>query len=105
MCFLLSQIKNSKVSDQDLPSWTLSAMKCLANWIPPDKRQAACYSANIPSYPGFENDVFEVVKDYFVSLVNRSGPLTTHQLFDVFVSAFIKAEALGSCFKPGLWSH
>ena len=62
--------------------------------MPPDKRQAAC-SANIPSYPGFENDVFEVVKDYFVSLLHKKGPLTTYKLFDIFVSAFIKAEAVG----------
>ena len=62
----------------DLPSWTLSAMKCLANWVPPEKRQRAC-SSSIPSYPGFENDVFEVVKDYFVTLLHRNGPLTTYR--------------------------
>ena len=82
-------------AQDDLPSWTLSAMKCLANWIPPEKRQRACYPSSIPSYPGFENDVFEVVKDYFLTLLHRNGPLITYSLFDIFVSAFIKAEAVG----------
>ena len=85
------QIKTCK-DREDLPSWTLSAMKCLANWSPDKRRQI---DANIPSYPGFENDVFEVVKDYFETLLHKNGPLTTYKLFDIFVSAFIKAEAVG----------
>ena len=85
---------------QDLPHWTLSAMKCLANWPKQikidDGRGDAAVDANFPTYPGFEQDVYEVVKDYFVGQMNRQGPLTTYKLFDIFVSAFIKAEAIGA---------
>ena len=86
---------------QDLPHWTLSAMKCLANWPKQIKSSPVgneTDEANFPSYPGFEQDVFEVVKDYFVGQMNRQGPLTTYKLFDIFVSAYIKAEAIGA--KP-----
>ena len=78
------QLYGTKRSD-DLPKWTLSAMKCLANWPKPFQ---AFQETN---YNGFEIDVFNVVKEYFTSLTN---PLTTFELFDVFVSAFVRAEAM-----------
>ena len=73
----------------DLPRWTLSAMKCLANW--PKSFQGS--DGSMPYYQGFEVDVFNVVKDYFTSL---TSPLITFELFDIFVSAFIKAEAVSA---------
>jgi hypothetical protein len=86
------------LNQQDLPQWTLSAMKCLANW--PKQIKASSEGkeegSTFPSYPGFEQDVFEVVKDYFVGQMNKYGPLTTYKLFDIFVSAYIKAEAIGA---------
>ena len=73
----------------DLPRWTLSAMKCLANWPRPFQGT----HGSMPYYQGFEVDVFNVVKDYFTSL---TCPLITFDLFDIFVSAFIKAEAVSA---------
>ena len=76
----------------DLPKWTLSAMKCLANW--PKPFQALMNPEGLmPNYNGFEIDVFNVVKEYFTSL---AFPLTTFELFDIFVSAFIRAEAVSA---------
>ena len=77
---------------QDLPHWTLSAMKCLANW-PRPFRALTGNDGSMPDYEGFELDVFAVVKEYFLSL---DEPLTTFDLFDVFVSAYIKAEAVSA---------
>ena len=94
------------LQQHDLPQWTLSAMKCLANW-PKQIKSHECNEADgatFPSYPGFEQDVFEVVKDYFVGQMNKQGPLVTYKLFDIFVSAYIKAEAIGArshSFKAG----
>ena len=76
----------------DLPKWTLSAMKCLANWPKPFQALMGP-DGMMPNYNGFEIDVFNVVKEYFTSL---SSPLTTFELYDVFVSAFIRAEAVSA---------
>jgi hypothetical protein len=76
----------------DLPHWVLSAMKCLANW-PKQMRTANGKESGLPTYAGFENDVFNVVKDYFLGL---PGPLTTYPLYEFFIDAFIKAEAISS---------
>ena len=56
-------------------------MKCLANW------PLSSENSHFPNYRGFEMDVFSVIKDYFVGL---RIPLCTYELFDIFVSAFIK---------------
>ena len=77
---------------EDLPHWVLSAMKCLANW-PKQLRAQNGKDSCLPSYPGFENDVFNVVKDYFLGLAE---PLTTTALFHFFLDAWVKAEALGA---------
>ena len=95
---LSSKIPSEKNNQQqDLPQWTLSAMKCLANWPKQIKLSGNdTEGSSFPTYQGFEQDVFEVVKDYFISQMNRNGPLTTYKLFDIFVSAYIKAEAIGA---------
>jgi hypothetical protein len=95
---LSSKIPSEKNNQQqDLPQWTLSAMKCLANWPKQIKLSGNdAEGSSFPTYQGFEQDVFEVVKDYFLSQMNRNGPLTTYKLFDIFVSAYIKAEAIGA---------
>jgi hypothetical protein len=85
----LLQVDDKQV---DLPHWVLSAMKCLANW-PKQLRTANGKESGLPNYAGFENDVFNVVKDYFLGL---PGPLTTYPLYEFLVDAFIKAEAF-SC--------
>ena len=85
-------VKLPNKSANDLPKWTLSAMKCLANWPKPFQASNDPDGA-MPSYEGFEIDVFNVVKEYFTSLPT---PLTTFELFDMFVSTFIKAEAVSS---------
>ncbi len=80
----------------DLPHWVLSAMKCLANW-PKQLRTANGKESGLPNYAGFENDVFNVVKDYFLGL---PGPLTTYPLYEFLVDAFVKAEALCAVGRP-----
>ena len=42
---------------------------------------------NLPSYPGFEKDVFRVVKDYFCGL---STPLMTYEMYEVITNIFGK---------------
>ena len=78
-------------------------MKCLANW--PLKSLNGDDSA-FPSYHGFEMDVFSVVKDYFLGL---RVPLVTYELYDIFVSAYIKVENMfhqfrlySKCSKTGI---
>ena len=77
---------------EDLPHWVLSAMKCLANW-PRQLRTVNGRESCLPSYPGFEQDVFNVVKDYFLDL---KEPLTSFGLYDHFLDAWIKAEAVAA---------
>ena len=80
----------SRQSDQDLPHWVLSAMKCLANW-PRPMRMINGEDSSLPNYPGFIRDVFDVVKDYFLGL---GAPLIPFDLFDMFESAYVKAESV-----------
>jgi len=42
------------------------------------------------NYPGFENDVFKLIVDFYKSY--KGVPLLTKELYDVFITAFIKAE-------------
>ena len=42
---------------------------------------------NLPNYPGFEKDVFRVVKEYFCGL---KQPLMTYEMYDVITSVFGK---------------
>ncbi|XP_052775128.1 DEP domain-containing protein 1A-like isoform X5 [Mya arenaria] len=68
-----------------LPHWALSAMKCLAYW--PDKTDD-----NLPNYPGFEKDVYRVVKDYFCGL---REPLMTFNMYEVITNVF--GETMDDC--------
>ncbi|XP_022243502.1 DEP domain-containing protein 1A-like isoform X2 [Limulus polyphemus] len=90
----------------DLPYWVMSAMKCLANWP-----HASGSSSCLPNYPGFELDVFRVVRDYFNNL---GVPLIPFTLYDIFVVIFKESEFLheqkqesaivplgGGNFQPG----
>ncbi|VDI58246.1 Hypothetical predicted protein [Mytilus galloprovincialis] len=72
------------INKNQLPHWALSAMKCLAHW--PEK-----VDDNLPSYPGFEKDVFRVVRDYFCGL---SEPLLTYEMYEVILNVFVTAEGL-----------
>jgi hypothetical protein len=40
---------------------------------------------DLPSYPGFERDVFRVVKDYFYGL---DEPLMTYEMYEVILKVF-----------------
>ncbi|XP_062582034.1 DEP domain-containing protein 1B-like [Saccostrea cucullata] len=73
-------VTNIPQKDQ-LPHWALSAMKCLAHW--PQKVD------DLPSYPGFERDVFRVVKEYFCGL---DEPLMTFEMYEVVLNVFIVAD-------------
>ena len=42
---------------------------------------------NLPSYSGFEKDVFRVVKDYFCGLTE---PLMTFEMYEVILNVFGK---------------
>lgn len=42
---------------------------------------------NLPNYPGFEKDVFRVVKDYFCELPK---PLMTYNMYEVITNVFGK---------------
>ncbi|XP_067122366.1 DEP domain-containing protein 1A-like isoform X1 [Centruroides vittatus] len=64
----------------DLPHWVMSAMKCLTNW-PNANGSSSC----LPNYPGFEMDVFKVVKDYFT---NMGIPLIPFNLYKLFMYIF-----------------
>eukprot|EP00095_Tigriopus_kingsejongensis_P004452 maker-scaffold168_size293125-snap-gene-0.25 protein:Tk04452 transcript:maker-scaffold168_size293125-snap-gene-0.25-mRNA-1 annotation:"dep domain-containing protein 1a-like" len=92
------------LAELDLPHWVLSAMKCLANWPRPLKMLNG-QESTLPNYPGFIADVFVVVKDYFHGL---GSPLISPDLFDIFMSAFVKAEAIGAKVKrpvPAAYSY
>ncbi|XP_054162437.1 DEP domain-containing protein 1A-like [Oppia nitens] len=67
---------------EDLPHWVMSAMKCLANW-PKASGSDSC----LPKYPGFENDVFAVVRDYFI---NIGIPLIPNQLYPLIIHIYDK---------------
>ncbi|KAK6179734.1 hypothetical protein SNE40_012028 [Patella caerulea] len=75
-------VSNVQPKDQ-LPPWAMSAMKCLARW--PEKVEE-----NLPNYPGFEKDVFGVVKDYFTNL---EEPLMTYDMYEVITNVFVCAES------------
>lgn len=45
------------------------------------------FDDKLPSYPGFEKDVFRVVKDYFYA---QQEPLLTYDLFEVITNVFSK---------------
>ncbi|CAG2162925.1 unnamed protein product [Oppiella nova] len=70
---------------EDLPHWVVSAMKCLANW-PKASGSDSC----LPKYPGFENDVFAVVRDYFI---NIGIPLIPNQLYALITHIYDKHTA------------
>jgi hypothetical protein len=63
-------------------------MKCLANW-PRQLRTVNGEESCLPNYPGFESDVFNVVKDYFLGL---QYPLTTCTLYEFLLESYQKAE-------------
>ncbi|KAK3579133.1 hypothetical protein CHS0354_022153 [Potamilus streckersoni] len=63
---------------EQLPHWAFSAMKCLAYW--PEK-----VDQSLPSYSGFEKDVFHVVRDYFCGLPE---PLMTFEMYEVITNIF-----------------
>ncbi|XP_042905382.1 DEP domain-containing protein 1A isoform X1 [Parasteatoda tepidariorum] len=64
----------------DIPHWVISAMKCLANW-PNASGSGSC----LPNYPGFEKDVFKVVRDFFI---NPRMPLLPDFLSSLLIQVF-----------------
>ncbi|XP_064605126.1 DEP domain-containing protein 1B-like isoform X2 [Liolophura sinensis] len=74
-------VTNIEPKDQ-LPHWTLSAMRCLAHW--PNKIDSL-----LPQYPGFEKDVFRVVCEYFQGL---REPLLTFDMYEVITNVFVFTE-------------
>ncbi|XP_041475302.1 DEP domain-containing protein 1B-like [Lytechinus variegatus] len=77
--------------ENDLPHWVLSAMRCLANW--PNK-----IDSELPSYPGFERDVFKTISNYFQSLPE---PLITYSRYDLVAEAFVSMECRDRGIIPG----
>lgn len=79
-------VTNIDPKDQ-LPHWAMSAMRCLARW--PERTDD-----NLPTYQGFERDVYRVVKDYFCGM---SEPLMTYEMYEVVTNVFVTAE--GTCYE------
>src|SRR5690606_1287214 len=65
---------------QDLPHWIMSAMKCLANW-PKASGSGNC----LPKYPGFEYDVFNLIREYFT---NIEEPIIPFEFYLVLLNTF-----------------
>ncbi|XP_015785176.1 DEP domain-containing protein 1B-like isoform X2 [Tetranychus urticae] len=61
---------------KDIPHWVMSAMKCLANW--PNNS-----GNSLPRYPGFERDVFNLIREYFVNL---DSPMIPSNFYPLIVS-------------------
>ncbi|XP_012937092.1 DEP domain-containing protein 1A [Aplysia californica] len=93
--------------DDQLPHWVMSAMKCLARWPEPPE-------PGLPNYPGFEKDVFNVVRDYFLGL---EEPLVPFVLYEVITNVFVMAgnhlagtsgspreDEETDCPVPSLWT-
>lgn len=88
-----------KLFSDDLPGWTLQAMKCLANW--PWKNS----ELNWPCYPGFERDVFATVLDFFAT---QPTPLIPYEQQELLLEVLSKSPVNDSwvrditcLFRPG----
>ncbi|CAG2100175.1 unnamed protein product [Medioppia subpectinata] len=80
---------------EDLPHWVVSAMKCLANCkrrLFAIRPKASGSDSCLPKYPGFENDVFGVVRDYFI---NIGIPLIPNQLYSLIIHIYDKYTNTG----------
>ncbi|CAL8088665.1 unnamed protein product [Orchesella dallaii] len=71
---------------ENVPVWLITAMKTLATWPNSRTSSEVCHV----NYPGFENDVFKLITDYFTSY--NGCPLLTYELYDAFITTFIRAE-------------
>ncbi|KAI7696077.1 hypothetical protein SSS_08129 [Sarcoptes scabiei] len=65
---------------EDLPHWILSAMKCLVNW-PKASGSGNC----LPKYPGFEYDVFKLIREYFT---NMDEPIIPEKFYQLLIDVF-----------------
>eukprot|EP00794_Sanderia_malayensis_P007943 gene7943-8798_t len=68
-----SNVKN-ELKTAEVPEWVMSAMKFLVNW--PDKDNS---DGSVPSYEGFQRDVFLAIQDYYQSTLKE--PIMTYNLF------------------------
>ncbi len=82
----------------DMPHWVLSAMKCLANWPRPMRMMGGQESA-LPTYPGFAQDVFGVVKEYFLETCRT--PLVPYGLYNAFATVLTRSEQASSHTRVG----
>ena len=57
---------------------------------------------NLPDYPGFEQDVFKVIKDYFQSLAE---PLLTFTMYEVFTNVFGENFFSHELLSGILWTY
>nr|XP_018912659.1 PREDICTED: DEP domain-containing protein 1A-like [Bemisia tabaci] len=72
----------------NFPQWVLEAINTLLLFDWPMSN-----IGHSPTYPGFETDIVEVIKDYFNSL---SDPLIPFQFYNVFVCAYQYLDSLES---------
>ncbi|XP_053213829.1 DEP domain-containing protein 1B-like [Panonychus citri] len=70
---------------KDIPHWVMSAMKCLANW--PNNS-----GNSLPRYPGFERDVFNLIREYFVNL---DSPMIPSIFYPLIVSLVKESDLQG----------
>eukprot|EP00795_Rhopilema_esculentum_P004774 gene4774-21081_t len=66
-----------ELKSAEIPEWTLSAMKFLVEW----PRSKSIEEGDLPSYQGFENDVFRAVQDHYECSLKE--PLMTYNMFKV----------------------
>uniref|UniRef100_UPI00358E8294 DEP domain-containing protein 1B-like isoform X2 n=1 Tax=Myxine glutinosa TaxID=7769 RepID=UPI00358E8294 len=69
----------------ELPSWVISAMKCLANWPK--------HNSEVSSYPGFEKDVFQTIAEFFQNL---KEPLIPYPLYELIINVLGVLSRRGS---------
>ncbi|XP_074596931.1 DEP domain-containing protein 1A-like [Brevipalpus obovatus] len=67
---------------KDVPHWVMSAMRCLVNW--PNGA-----NGSMPRYDGFERDVFNLIREYFVNL---GSSLIPHKFYPLIISLVGEAD-------------
>lgn len=76
-CLVYKNIASQKIQEETCSVKTDSCNCIFSGPEPPEP--------GLPNYPGFEKDVFGVVKDYFLS---QEQPLVPYSLYDIVTNVF-----------------
>lgn len=77
--------RTSPATSDSLPGWLAMAMRCLARW--PQRADD-----DLPQYPGYEKDVYAMVKDYFES---QPEPMVPFRFYHVITYAWAQTLVAG----------